>query len=463
LEGIYALKIETQDLENRQVEITVEIPDESLQTAMRSAARRLSRNTRISGFRPGKAPYQVIVNKLGEDAVFEEALDSLGQEIYRQALDQSDLQPYAPGSLDEVVSREPLVLRYTVPLPPEVELGEYQAVRLTFDEVEVTDEAVDEMMEELRQSRALIEPADRPAQLNDVVVLDLRGELREPQENENPVLLDRKGMELILSEEMDWPIPGMSEHLIGLKAGDERAVAHTFDEDYANEKLRNLIADFHLVCQEVKSRIVPKWTDDLARSMGDFEDLLDLRMKVREGLLESAQREADAEYAQRVLDTVVEGATVSYPPILLTEEIDEMLADLRRRLAGQKLTLEDYLTIEKKSIEELRTELEPQAQERLTRALTLGKVVEAEELDVDDEEVTAKIDRMVEPYEERSDQLRKAFDHPQGRRRIALDLLTDKAMKRLVAVAKGEADLAEEIPEVQNEDNAPQGTETSKE
>jgi trigger factor len=110
------LKIETQDLENRQVQITVEVPGENLQAAMRSAARRLSRNTRISGFRPGKAPYQVVVNKLGEEVVFEEALDSLGQEIYRQALEESDLQPYAPGSLDEVVSQEPLILRYTVPL-----------------------------------------------------------------------------------------------------------------------------------------------------------------------------------------------------------------------------------------------------------------------------------------------------------------------------------------------------------
>jgi trigger factor len=463
LEGIRALKIETQDLENRQVQITVEVPGENLQAAMRSAARRLSRNTRISGFRPGKAPYQVVVNKLGEEVIFEEALDSLGQEIYRQALEDSDLQPYAPGSLDEVVSQEPLILRYTVPLSPEVELGEYQAIRLPFNEVEVADEAVDEMMEELRQSRALIEPAARPAQLTDVIVLDLRGELREPQENESPVLLDRKGMEVIISEEMDWPIPGISEHLIGLKAGDERTIEHTFDEEYANEKLRNLTADFHLVCQDVKSRIVPEWTDDLARSMGEFEDLLDLRVKVREGLHESAQREADAEYAQRVLDTVVEGATVTYPPVLLTEEIDEMLADLRRRLAGQKLTLEDYLTIEKKSIEDLRTELEPQAQERLKRALTLGKVVDIEGLDVDDEEVTAKIDRMVEPYEERSDQLRKAFDHPQGRRRIALDLLTDKAVKCLVAVAKGEADLAEEPSEVQSEDDGPQEAETSKE
>jgi trigger factor len=125
------LKIEVQEMEDRQVRLTVEVPNERLEKAMHSAARSLSRQTRIPGFRPGKAPYQVILNKMGEGVILEEALENLGQEIYRQALDESELEPFAPGTMDEIVSREPLVLRYTVPLKPIVELDEYLKPSLT--------------------------------------------------------------------------------------------------------------------------------------------------------------------------------------------------------------------------------------------------------------------------------------------------------------------------------------------
>ena len=121
------LKIEQQDLGDRQVQLTVEVPAEQLDAAMQIAARRLSSKTKIAGFRPGKAPYKMVVQRYGDEAVFEEALDALGQEVYRKALEESGLEPFAPGALNEIVSRQPLMLRYTVPLAPEVELIEVEA------------------------------------------------------------------------------------------------------------------------------------------------------------------------------------------------------------------------------------------------------------------------------------------------------------------------------------------------
>ena len=115
------MKIEQQDLGDRQVQLTVEVPAEQLDAAMQIAARRLSSKTKIAGFRPGKAPYKMVVQRYGEEAVFEEALDTLGQEVYRKALEESGLEPFAPGALNEIVSRQPLLLRYTVPLAPQVE------------------------------------------------------------------------------------------------------------------------------------------------------------------------------------------------------------------------------------------------------------------------------------------------------------------------------------------------------
>ena len=439
------MKIDTEALEDRQVQITVEIPDERLQAAMRSTARRLSRETRIPGFRPGKAPYNIIINKFGEDIIFEEALDDLGKDIYRQALEEMELNPYGPGSLDEVVSRDPLIIRYTVPLPPEVDLGNYREIRIPWEDPQVTDDALEAVLEDLRQRRALIEPADRPAQLSDVVVLNINGELRDPPDERDATLLDNKGVEVLVAEETDWPIPGIVEHLIGLEAGDERNFEHTFPEDYPSEDLQDLSADFHLTCLEVKSRIVPEWSDDLARNIGEYNDLLDLRLKIRGDLLERAQHQADAEYAQRVIEAAIEGASISYPPLLLQDEVGEMRTELERRLMGQNLSLEDYLKIEKKTDEELRSELEPRAKERLARALILGKVVEIEELEVGEEEVSNEIDRIIAPFKDQSEDIRKSFDNPMSRRHLTLDLLTSKAIKHLVAIAKGESEPIEGI------------------
>lgn len=434
------MKVETQALDDRQVQLTVEVADDQIQAAMRSAARRLSNKTRIPGFRPGKVPYDIVVKKLGDEAVFEEALETLGQETYKMALETADIEAFAPGTLDEVVSRQPLILRYTVPLAPEVDLGVYREIRLEYDEPQVEDEAVEAMLEELRQGQALIEPADRPAQLTDVVILDVVGVLLDPPEGEKPDLLDEKGVSVLVAETTDWPVPGISTHLVGMKAGDQKEFTYTFPEDDPNESLAAKSARFNLTCQEVKSRHVPDWSDNLARNLGEFEDLLDLRVKVRKTLEDRARQQAEDEFATRAVDEVVKGSNVRFPPALLDQEIHDMLHELDRRLQSQRLTLADYLKIQDKTEEALREELKPQADARLRRALVLGKVVDVEELEVEDLDIDRELDRVVSPLKERGGELRKALDTPPGRRRIALDLLTDKAVTRLGQIARGEAE-----------------------
>ncbi len=433
------MKVETKDLEDRQVEITVEVPTEQLQKAMQAAARKLSRRIKIPGFRPGKAPYPVVLNKVGEEQVFEEALDSLGQEIYQSALDDADIEPYAPGALEEVVSREPLVLRYSVPLAPEIDLGAYREMRLDYEAPEVSDQSVEDVMEDLRQGQALIEPVDRAAEMNDVVVLDVEGELKDEAASDEDRLLNEKNVSVLVEEETDWPVPGVAQHLVGMSAGDEKSFDHTFADDYANEDLRGKSATFHITCLDVKSRLVPEWSDDLAKTLGEFESLLELRVKVREQLKTQLDQQTESDYAQSVIEEAVEGAQVTFPSILLDREIDDLLHDLGHQLERQKLTLDDYLKIEAKGLPELREELKPRAETRLKRGLVLGKVVDVEELEVGENEIDAALDNIVAPLEGRSQELRKRLDTPAGRRSVALDLLTDKAVERLVAIAKGEA------------------------
>ena len=443
------MKIERQDLGNRQVELQIEVASDQLQTAMHAAARRLSRGTKIPGFRPGKAPYEVIVGKFGENVIFEEALDSLGQEIYRDALEETKIEPYAPGSLEEIIREDPLKLRYTVPIAPEVDLGEYRDIRITFEDAEVTDQAFEDALEEIRQRQALIEPVDRSAEETDLVMIDLSGELLDPEDEEDAKLLDMKDIPVLVDPETDVPTPGVMEHLLGLAAGDEKSYEYTFADDHPSEDLRNHAARFHIKCLEVKSRFVPEWSDELAQNLGEMESLLDLRVKLRESLQKHAEMEAETQYREEILQKLVEGASVEYPPIVLQEETEHLLQDLRMRLGNQNLALEDYLKIEGKTEEDLRKEMEPEAIERIKRGLVLGKIVDVEELKVEDEEIDAGIKRLTEPLGAEVDKrLLEAFESPAGRQRIAVDVLTDKALQCIIAIARGESE-EQDVPTIE--------------
>lgn len=446
------MDIETRELENRQVEIQVNVPDDLLERAMHGAARQLSKKTRIKGFRPGKAPYQVVLTHFGEDYVFEEAMEKLSQDVYRDALEESELEPYAPGSFNEIVSREPLVLRYTVPLAPEVELGDYDAIRLAYEPATIDEEDVSKSLDELLERRALIEPKEGAVEKDDLVIVDIKAELSEVEEDEEATLFDRKGIELIASDDAEWPIPGISEQLIGMQSGDEKDVAHTFNDEYPVESLRGRSATFTITCQDVKTRTLPEWDDELAQSMGDFETFEELQTKIRENLLLQAERSVDAEYSSKIIDQLVEEATIDYPPVLLEDEVNQLIGEFEQQLSAQRLTLEDYLKIQQTSLDEIRSEFEPQARERLDRGLALGKLVEVEELQVSDEDINARLDEMAQAWNEDADRVREALNSPASRRRLEVDLLTDKAVEFLMATAKGEDPRAVvEEPEVEEE------------
>jgi len=434
------LKVETQDLENRQVKLTVEVPDERVHEAMRAAARRMSKQTRIPGFRPGKAPYEILLQRFGEEAIFEEALETLGQDLYRQALEDAALEPFAPGSLDEVVSRTPLVLRYTVPLAPKVELGDYRAVRVAYELPSVSDEAVEGFLEDLRQSQAVIEPAERALQLQDLAIVDLEGELLPKDGAEAETLIKQKSVSLLVAETNEWPVPGLALSLIGLSVGEAKDYEYTFPESYDTDSLRQRTARFHATVQEVKSRSLPDWSDDLARSLGEYTDLADLRTRVRTGLEDQARSRHEEEYAEQALEAVQKTATVTYPPQLLQDELTDMLRDLDTRFRSQGMNLVEYLKAEKKTEEGLRAELEPRARRQLERSLILYEVIEVERLKVEDHEISEATERMSAGAQSASnEELRKALEQPQNRRRIAFNLLTDKALKQIALIARGEA------------------------
>jgi trigger factor len=431
------LKIETQRNDDCTLTLTVEVEDERVQPALRAAARDISKRYPFPGFRPGKAPYETVLRQVGEGALYEAALEKLGQKVYEEALDQEKIEAFAPGSLDDV-QLKPMVLKFTVPLKPEVELGDYRAVRVEYTPPVVSEEELSDTLERLRERQAVLEPVERPAALQDVVVLDVKGYLREG-ENPSDFLLADKDVALLLDEKADWPMVGFAPRVAGMKAGDEKKFDLSFPEDYANESLRGQAAHFEVACKEVKSRSLPEWSDELAKEIGAYESLDDLRAKVRAELAAQSEQASGRDYTREVVDRLVAQSSVTYPPVLLEQELDDMLEDLDRRLREQRLTLEDYLKIEKKTREELREENKPRAEDRLKRALVLSKIVELEGLKVNDADIDDRITALSAPFGEHAERLRQTFSSAAARRMLGSELLTNKALERVTALAKGES------------------------
>lgn len=387
------LKIEKEFIDNHQVSLTVEADGDQFESMKRRAARKIAKRIKIPGFRPGKAPYQVIVRNIGEGSIIEEALEMYVNDIYPKVLDEAEIQPYGPGSLDDVVSMDPPVLKFIIPLEAEVVLGNYHAVRKTYEPTEVSDEDVDQVLENLRERQAVIEPVDRPASTGDLVTVKVSANRIEESmgEDDDLTLIEERSMPIIINsddtDEDEWPFPGFSQNIIDLSEGDEKSFSYSYPEDSEPENFRGVEAEFHVVVESVKERTLPELDEEFVASLGEFETIEELRAEIHSSLEEQEARTYNENYDDEVLAQVIEESEIKYPPQMLESEIDSVIRNFEQSLGQQGLDLDLYLKTRSLDMDGLREEVIPTAEERLKRTLVLLELAKAEDLQVDPEQV----------------------------------------------------------------------------
>jgi trigger factor len=442
------LEITAERLENCQVELTIKVDEERVEQELRRTARRVSKRRRIPGFRPGRAPYDAVLRFFGKDALYQEVLEDLGQAVFKEALEEEGIEPFAQAELIDV-QFEPMVLRMVVPVAPIVELGDYRQLRLTPPEVSVSDEEVEAALESIQAQHGQWQPVERPAQLDDQVIVDIESTV------EGEVAFSNQERTLLLRAESSYPLPGFNEQIVGMVIGEDREFDLTYPENLANEELAGKESHFKVHLHDLKELVLPEMDDDLAKTVGDFETLDDLKAKVRESLQTDAEGEAENRFTSEVLTATAERAHIEFPPVLLERELDGLLEERDRALRREGLNLDNWLAMNKQSKEDYRDESRPRAVKRLERGLALGKVVELEGIKVEEEEVEAEIERMSSAFGEQADEARDVLSSPDNMRSIASDLLTSKALQRLVTIAKGEVeDEIEEVDETAGSEEA---------
>jgi trigger factor len=440
--------VQTEILDDRQARLTVTVDPQRVDKEMKDAARRISKQVSIPGFRKGKAPYNIIKQYYGEETIFEEALDRLGQQVYSEALDESEVEPYAPGVLSDI-ARDPVVMTFMVPLMPVVELGDYRDMRLPYEAEEITEEDVQHALNELRDQQATLDPVERPIELGSVALLDIVGTLvrddedageDEPEDEKPSTWLSREGVRVKVDEESTYPVPGFPEKVIGMETDDERSFDMSFpDEEDVAEALRGKTLHFEVTCREVYEYSAPELDDEFAKDLGDYETLDDLRAQVRSELEEAARQNTREEYTQKILEHLVESVVdIAYPPVMLEQHIDNMLDDFDESLQDQGLNLEEYKRLNNLDDAGLRDEVREEAEWQVKAALLLGEVAEAEELSVSEDELDDEIDTAILTFGPQAALARQFYSSPAVRREMANRVISRKTLDRLIAIAKGE-------------------------
>jgi trigger factor len=373
------------ELPGSRVRVEVEVPAADVDRAISRAARALARELRMPGFRKGKAPPALVMQRVGFAAVLEEAIREALPEWYEQALLGSGIAPVGDPSVEVVATPEaegePLSFKFEIGVRPEAELGEYKGLEVGRAEPEPPAELVDREVERIREGFAKLEPVDRAAGEGDVLLVDFEGLL------DGKAFEGGKASDYLLELGGGQLIEGFEEQLSGAGAGETRKVQITFPEDYQAEQLAGEDAVFTVEVKEVREKVLPELDDDFASEASEFETLEELRADIAKRLAEVVGQRAEQDFRVAAIDAAAAEAEVDLPEELATARAGERWERVERQLAARGMNPDAYLQMQGKTREQVIEESRPEAEAELKREAVLAAIADAEEIEVSEEEL----------------------------------------------------------------------------
>jgi trigger factor len=431
------------ELPGSRVSVEVEVPADDVDRAVSRAARALAREMRMPGFRKGKAPPALVIQRVGFAAVLEEAIREALPEWYERALLGSGIAPVGDPSV-EVVSTpgaegEPLSFKFEIGVRPKAELGEYKGLEVGKAEPEPPAELIDREVERIREGFAKLEPVDRPAVEGDMLLVDFEGLL------DGKAFEGGKASDYLLELGGGQLIEGFEEQLGGASGGETHKVEVTFPEDYQAEQLAGEDVVFTVEVKEVREKVLPALDDDFASEASEFDTLEELRADIAERLSKAVGERAEQEFRIAVIDAAVAEATLDLPDELATARASERWERVERQLAARGMSPDSYLQMQGKTREQVIEESKPEAEAELKREAVLAAIADAEEIDVSEEEMIEGLEHSAEHERTTPEKLlrrlresgRDAMIRDDIRFRKAIDLLAETA--RSIPLEQAEA------------------------
>jgi trigger factor len=380
------LSADITPLEDNRVRLAVAVPEDVVRRCTQETIRGLAKNMRIPGFRPGKAPGNVIIQRLGKEYVAQKTVEDHMGHWYSDALDAGGVDPIDEPEIDFDGPPEsgPLTFTATVQVRPKATLGEYKALEVGKAEPAVDEEAVTAEIERLREQASRLEVVERPAAAGDFLTIDFEGKA------DGVAVENGSGRDYLLEIGGPGVIAGFDEHLIGKSTDETIEFPITYADDDQRPALAGQTVNYSVTIKRVQQKVLPPLDDTLATQVSEFDTLAELEADLRQRSLEKSTEEAEENYRRVVLDSVTKEATVEVPEVMIRRRVNEILHETSHRLP-KGISLEDYIRVLGKTPEQIVEELKPDAEMSIRRELVVEAVAEAEGIVITDEDVEEQI------------------------------------------------------------------------
>ncbi|HEU5367687.1 MAG TPA: trigger factor [Ktedonobacterales bacterium] len=420
------MKITVEKTPQSEAVLDVELDWDEVEKASDRAYRKLAQKYTVPGFRRGHAPRTMLERMIGKDAIYQEGLDDLINQSYKQAVSEHQLTPIGQADVDAepMEPGQPYRFKATVPILSPVQLGAYHSLHFDKPDVSVSDEDVEKVLADYQNQQAIWAPVERPAKIGDHVTVNLLLKV------EDRTVSDLKDNEFELTSERPGLFAGMDAHVEGMTEGETREFTTTIAEDYANQDIAGKEAQYTVTLKAVKEKDLPPLDDELAKTAGKYETLDDLRKAIRADLLQRRTTQAQRDLEAKVMEAATEQASVELHHLLIEEEADSLYHQMEHLLQQQQMSMDQFLMLSQKTAEEYKKELEPEAEKNAKTDLVLEAIADQEELTVSDRELQSLLDlyaRLGATKSQRVNQLSAT-----ARRRLEASIKREKARNFLI-------------------------------
>ena len=374
------MKATVNPVDQHVVTLTIEVPAAEVDKGIKQAVKRIAGQVNIPGFRKGHAPRRILEMNFGKEAILEEAFEVLASQNYSAALRENDIVPVSEPEIEREQFEEgkDLIFKATVTKRPEVKLGDYKGLEADKQDATVSDEQIEEQLNNIREQQAKMVVAEEGAtiQKDDFAVIDFAGSV------DGKPFDGGEGKSYPLQIGSGSFIPGFEDQLIGAKAGDDVTVE----------------AEFKTHIHDIKRKELPELNDEFAKEASSYETIEELKKDLRTKMEEEASRRAIDTYNADLIQTAVKNATVETPEVMIEDRVEQMIQELAMNMEGRGLKLDDYLKFSNKTIEDLRSEYKDSAAENVRADLVLDAIATAEGIEVTPDDMNREIFIMAQNF-----------------------------------------------------------------
>ena len=423
------MKVELKELPKSEIQITIELETEELEAHEMQAAKMISENVEIAGFRKGQAPKAFVISHVGPETFFQETLNVALPRSYFDTVKEKTLQVIWRPNV-KVLSKSPLKYEAVVAVLPEITLKGVEKISIPQEPIEVSDKEIDEVVSQMLKYRATYQPLAREVQKGDRLEIDFEGfdeggaALDKTKSTSHPLFVDEGSL-----------VPGFEEQLLGMKVGDKKKFPVKFPKDFHHEPLRSKTVHFDVHVKVGEQPILPELNEEfVTQVMGEKKTVPEMRVAIKQDIHARKTLDSRRSRENTLLEKLLKEAKLDVPPTLMEEEVDYMITDLKQELESRKLTLETYMEKMKAEKRDIRKEYAPEAEKRIRVRLILNHLFRTLAIQVSDEEMARAGEKLIQgtPTAEKDNVTKQLASKTEAYLRLKNNMMLEKLFVRFL-------------------------------